>query len=376
MCGSEIRHCCRYFVHRFVRRCGSVTFVRLSFIICAAPNFVSDPDPLVLKAHTPGYYQSQIDLLKRQKKFTTKLVLEKPKLPPKKSEGDPAKGQPAGSSAQDLLKGQSDPVPQQSSDPTPSADPTPAADPVPSSGHHTRSRDPKSMKIRKAGSGTGVIIPPEYKKQRAYRGDASKYSLKNASQLRRLQDYLWFNGSLEACLTPKDGDCLYSALKWGIDFPQEYSADLLMRQVIVTICEHPDFFLRKLEIGIKGTYGGNRLTKEEYKKKEQDGTLEPDEIKDYSAPGPFSLVEYLEYIWKDGTWGDETFVVALSIQWHLASTVLNAEHLYEVRMRHDRPLSDVDLVVVHCGQNHYVGACKSILLFSIDFQGYFIFVRS
>ena len=163
-----------------MRRCGSVTFMLLPFIICAAPNFISDPDPLVLKAYTPGYVQSQIDLLKRQKKFTTKLVLEKPKLPPKKTGEDPSK-------AQDLLKGQADPVPQQSSAPTPSADPTPTADPVPSSSHYTRSRDPKSMKIRKAGSGTGVIIPPEYKKQRAYRGDASKYSLKNASQLRRLQ---------------------------------------------------------------------------------------------------------------------------------------------------------------------------------------------
>ena len=138
-----------------MQRCGSVTFVRLHFIICAAPNFVSDPDPLVLNAYTPGYVQSQIDLLKRQKKFTTKLVLEKPKLPPKKTEEDPSKG----GSAQDLLKGQADPVPQQSSDPTPSADPTPTA----SSSHHTRSRDPKSVKIRKAGSGTGAIIPPEYK---------------------------------------------------------------------------------------------------------------------------------------------------------------------------------------------------------------------
>ena len=198
-----------------MRQCGSVSFVQFSFIIHAAPNFISDPDPLVLKAYTPAYVQSQIDLLKRQKKFTTKLILEKPKLPPKKS-SDPAKGQPAdpkGGFAQDLLKGQSDPDPQQGSVPKASADPTPTADPVPSSSHHTRSRDPKSVKIRKAGSGTGAIIPPEYKKQRAYRGDAQRYSLKNASQLRRLQDYLWFNGSYEACPTPKDGDCLYSALK-------------------------------------------------------------------------------------------------------------------------------------------------------------------
>ena len=219
MCGSEIHHCCHYFVRRFMRRCGSVIFVRLLFIICAAPNFISDPDPLVLKAYTPAYVQSQIDLLKRQKKFTTKLVLEKPKLPPKKSEGDPAKGQPEGSFAQDLLKGQSDPDPQQSSASTPSVDP------VPSSSHHTRSRDPKSVKIRKAGSGTGAIIPPEYKKQRAYRGDASRYSLKNASQLRRLQDYLWFNGSFEACPTPKDGDCLYSTFKMG----NRFSSGILSR---------------------------------------------------------------------------------------------------------------------------------------------------
>ena len=33
---------------------------------------------------------------------------------------------------------------------------------------------------------------------------------------------------------------------------------------------------------------GTDCAKAEYKKKEKDGTLEPDEIKDYSAPGPFS----------------------------------------------------------------------------------------
>ena len=56
--------------------------------------------------------------------------------------------------------------------------------------------------------------------------------------------------------------------------------------------------------------------------------------------------------------GDETFTAALSIMWQLATTILNAEDLYEIRLRHGRPLGDADLVVVHCGQNHYVGACK------------------
>ena len=95
----------------FIVLCGGAVlsfFVQLPFIICVAPNFISDPDPLVLKAYTPAYVQSQIDLLKRQKKFTEKLVLEKPKLPPEKTGEDPSKG----GSAQDLLKGQADPVPQ------------------------------------------------------------------------------------------------------------------------------------------------------------------------------------------------------------------------------------------------------------------------
>ena len=37
----------------FVRWCSSVLFVWLPFIIHAAPNFFSDPDPLVLKALHP-----------------------------------------------------------------------------------------------------------------------------------------------------------------------------------------------------------------------------------------------------------------------------------------------------------------------------------
>ena len=129
-------------------RCGSISFVWLPFIIRAAPNFISDPDPLVLKAYTPAYVQSQ----KRQKKFTEILVLEKPKLPPKKTGEDPSKGV----SAQDLLKGQADPVPQEDPAPTPSADPTPFTS------HGTRSKDPKSIKIRKSGASAQAIIPPEY----------------------------------------------------------------------------------------------------------------------------------------------------------------------------------------------------------------------
>ena len=195
----------------------------------------------MLKAYTPGYVQSQIDLLKRQKKFTTKLVLEKPKLPPKKLGKIHLKVVQHKIFLKDRLILYHSKALIQHPQLILLLQQTLFLHPATTQGPEILNQ----LRSGKAGSGTGAIIPPEYKKQRAYRGDASKYSLKNASELRRLQDYLWFNGSLEACLTPKDGDCLYSALKWGIDFPQEYSADLLKRQVIVTICEHPYFFFEE-----------------------------------------------------------------------------------------------------------------------------------
>ena len=72
---------------------------------------------------------------------------------------------------------------------------------------------------------------------------------------------------------------------------------------------------------------------------------------------------------KRGLGGDESIITALSLQWQLCTTVLNAEKLYEVRLRHDRPLEDVDLVVIHCGRNHYVGACKYSCFYSFSFTG-------
>ena len=339
--------------------------MRLRCLICAAPVFFVEPADLELKAYTPAFVQSQLDLLKRQKKFTEKITLVQDEIDKEKQSDVPGQGEPDPSK---------DPSQEPSKDPGKEPDPAPGQPPVnpavPStSGPSTRSKDPKTGRIKKSGVAAGAIMPPKYEKQRKFRGGADKYSLKNASELLRLGEYLHMNGSYEICPTPKDGDCLYSAVKWGCDFPQEYSSDMMKRQLIVTMCENPDFFLQYLYDGIAGEYGGVRLSKEKYEQKRKDNELTPDQIHDYSAPGPFSFCEWLEYIWQDGTWGDESVITALSLQWQLCTTVLNAEKLYEVRMRHDRPLEDVDLVVVHCGRNHYVGACKYFCFYSFSFTG-------
>ena len=333
----------------------------------AAPVFVSEPAPLVLKAYTPAFIQSQLDLLKRQKKFTEKITLEKAEI--KEKEGEP------GGDPDPAKEPFDDPSKQPAKDPglgkEPVQDPSPkSAEPTPVPHHFTRSKSTsKTSKTQKSGEAAGAIMPPKYEKQKKFRGGADRYSLKNASELLRLNEYLHMNGSYEICPTPKDGDCLYSAIKWGCDFPQEYSSDLMKRQIIATMCEEPDFFLKYLYDGIAGEYGGIRLSKEEYAQRKKDGKLTADNIHDASAPGPFSFCEWMEYIWQDGTWGDEPIITAMSLQWQLCTTVLNAEKLFEVRLRHDRPLEDVDLVVVHCGGNHYVGACKYFYFYSFIFTG-------
>ena len=48
-------------------------------------------------------------------------------------------------------------------------------------------------------------------------------------------------------------------------------------------------------------------------------------------------------------------------QWQLTITVVHGESLRESRVRHNRPLDEVDLVLVYCGNNHYVGASKYLL---------------
>ena len=78
----------------------------------------------------------------------------------------------------------------------------------------------------------------------------------------------------------------------------------------------------------------------------------------------------MEYVLLDTTWGDELLIVAMSMRWQITITVVHAgsseedeygqkkDPFRESRVRHNRPLEEVDLVLVYCGNNHYVGASK------------------
>ena len=218
-----------------------------------------------------------------------------------------------------------------------------------------------------------IKIPPKYSKQ-VYRGAASVFSLANASQLSRIGDYLWLNAEMELCSTPKDGACLYHAVRHGIDLPQECVYQILKRQLLVWLAQNARFGYELFHPTIQLIYGSEKLPQEKYDALKASNKLTKKQIEDQAMPGPFSYLTYLKHQLKDDTWADEVMVAAMSMMWQITITVVHAETLFEHRIRHDRYLRDVDLVLVFCGNSHYVGACKynffPYLLFFFQLCGY------
>ena len=289
--------------------------------------------PLHIRGLTPGFVQAAIDHLNTSDLYTTKLLCGRYEPP---DEQQPGSSKPA---------------------------------------HETRSSEKKKPDLIEEAMGFSSDIRGKMPKPfsskavaeaEASRGAAKDFSLSNTYQLAILTAYLYLNGKYDLCSTPKDGSCLFSACKWGADFPVEYVNTLFRRDLVCFIAENADFFLPKMEDHIKGCYGGIRLSKEEYEQKKKAKTLTKSEEEEYHYPGPFSFKEYLEYILQDTTWGEELLIVAMSQRWQITITVVHGESLRESRVRHNRPLDEVDLVLVYCGNNHYVGASKYLFLIFVS----------
>ena len=72
------------------------------------------------------------------------------------------------------------------------------------------------------------------------------------------------------------------------------------------------------------------------------------------------------------SWGDEGTVSLISMMWNITITVVEMEpgekpddpHKFiQLKLRHSRPLNDVDLVLVLAGHKHYLGTCEYIFQF-------------
>ena len=200
-----------------------------------------------------------------------------------------------------------------------------------------------------AGQNPNIKMPGQYSRQ-IYKGAAPLYSLSNASQLSRISEYLYENAKLNIAHTPKDGDCLYHSCRVAMDLPQEYVPMLMKRQTIVFMAQNAKICSEIFNPTIQGTYGDPRMDPEQFESLKKAKALSPKQIAKQELPGPFSYLGYLKHQLKEGSWGDEIMVTAMSMMWQITVTILYAETLTEHRIRHDRLLGQVDMVVVFCGR--------------------------
>ena len=80
-----------------------------------------------------------------------------------------------------------------------------------------------------------------------------------------------------------------------------------------------------LHFAIKGNYGHLRLSPEQFREKESQGTLTDKEREEYFEPGPFSVVTYLENLMRPGFYGEEICLLIISMMWKIRITIINGQ---------------------------------------------------
>ena len=73
---------------------------------------------------------------------------------------------------------------------------------------------------------------------------------------------------------------------------------------------------------------------------------------------PISYKQYLQFLLKSTTWGEDVVIYAISDPFKIKITSTNASRLDEYRCRHNQPLSVVDAILIFNGSNHYSFAGK------------------
>ena len=295
---------------------------------------LADVGPLPIQFINRAYVEAQLDKLLGNEEYTEILLLDE--TPPADKEGDK----------------EHEPEPAQAK-----GGPT----------KRTRSRTVKSVKRRK-GNGD------KPKAHEHLRGlgevQAAAYNLNDLKEVVELSQYLKGNGGWELFTTPKNGQCLWASVLCGVDAPEEYQENHMRNQFILWCITYHEFTFRRLYANILAEYGHSRISREEYLERQnsKENPLTDDEIAKYQKPGPFSFISYLRYMLNSSAWGDNGTVSLLSMMWNMTITVVEPSpfapeegepHSFvQLKMRHNRDLNAVDLVIVFVGDNHFLGTCK------------------
>ena len=186
------------------------------------------------------------------------------------------------------------------------------------------------------------------------------YGLSNMEDLKRIMLYLKQYCKLTLKAVQARGACMMASVRRCAAVPYKYTNSHLRHQIVVFVCNLAEYLFPMFQVHIKVNYGHARLSRSQFKRKEREGTLTPQERNDYNEPGPFSLVSSLEAFLDKGFYGDEITLVVMSMMWQLRITVLQAETQIQTKIRHSNILACTDMVLVRTSQLHYFPASESL----------------
>ena len=206
-------------------------------------------------------------------------------------------------------------------------------------------------------------LPGAFPDQREYSTTTSlSLGLDNQEAYTRLSTYLHRVASLDAIPVGLDGACLFSSMRRVFDAPKDYTSVHLRRQLVITLCNHKDFFYPIMVESIKGTYAFPRMPEDEYRRMYNQDMLTDQQIQDHNCPGPFSFLGYLKVLLEPDFWGDELCLCLLSMAFQIGIAVINAEGFTHIRFRHKQTIPNSNIVLCHCKGQHYVPARKFLIL--------------
>ena len=144
--------------------------------------------------------------------------------------------------------------------------------------------------------------------------------------------------------TKGSGNCLFHAIRGCLSLRKSsdkeapfYPCRYLRRAVVAHMAHQRHKVMKHKGAALRSTYG-----------------IANNELSDT----PLSYKQYLQFLLKSTTWGEDIVIYAISDLFRLKITSINTVRLDEYRCRHNQSLRDVDAVLIFNGSNHYSYAGK------------------
>ena len=176
------------------------------------------------------------------------------------------------------------------------------------------------------------------------------YGLSSQGHLFQLLEYGQMNGGFIPRITQMHSACMFHALRKGMKCPREITNTHLRRMIVLFIIKNFEMLWPLLHVIVLSNFGHIRMSEKEFQSKLVAGTLTDQERATHDEPDPYSVYGYLDQLLKPRFYGDELCLLI----WRVRITILHAETLRAIKVRHMNQVLKGDFILVHCGGSHYI----------------------